>query len=381
MTNLRTLTLTHLLENGNLVDWLVDEAQPLQFERTGPDDAAVAIASLANTIGGWVVIDGDVRLPALVAGISPPPPVRVATPRMGTTVVQVAASADTPHALADGTVPVRDHEGLGMAGGATLRALLERGEAGRADARRRQRTRPLIEEAMHTPDKLPGDAPILDPDSFGHDAPLEFIVRATPVTVAPELPTAVLTEDGARLAGSQAIPLLVDPDAVAHRVATVVEGRINGVYCTAERGGAPVFADLAIDAGGVVAARLAERRQRDGTVTAAGVIDEVLLPLLRTVAGTLEGLEAGGRAFVDLEVRGAADLVVEWEPELSDVVRLDELVDEDRLLVDGELELPAGPADLQELAERWARGLARAAGLPAWEPRPDARGAGGGRRA
>jgi hypothetical protein len=221
---------------------------------------------------------------------------------------------------------------------------------------------------MRTPGKLPGDAPILDPDSYGHDAPLEFIVRATPVTVTPELSASVVTARGAQLAAAQAIPLLVDPEAVAHRVATVVEGRVHGVYCTAERGGAPVFADLAIDASGVVAARLAERRQRDGTVTAAGLIDEVLLPLLRTVAGTLEGLDARGRAFVDLEIRGTADLVVEWEPEVSDVIRIEELLDEDRLLIDGELQLPTGPSDLQDLAERWSRGLARAAGLPAWEP-------------
>jgi hypothetical protein len=221
---------------------------------------------------------------------------------------------------------------------------------------------------MRTPERLPGDAPILDPDHMGHDAPLELIVRATPITITRTTSAKVLTQEAADLAAAQAIPLLVDPDAVAHRVATRIEGRARGIYVTAERGEAPIFADLAIDAGGVVAARLAERRQRDGTVTATGLIDEVLLPLLRTVSGTLDGLDATGRALVQLEIRGATDLMVEWAPDVTDVVHIDELLDEHRLVLDGELLLPAGDADLESVAERWARALARAAGLPAWEP-------------
>jgi hypothetical protein len=116
-----------------------------------------------------------------------------------------------------------------------------------------------------------------------------------------------------------------------------------------------------------VAARLAERRQRDGTVATSVLVDEVLLPLLRTVSGTLHGLDATGRALVQLEIRGATDLMIEWT-DLTDVLHIDELLDDHRLLLDGELVLPAGDADLAALAERWARALARAAGLPAWEP-------------
>ena len=283
-------------------------------------------------------------------------------------IVRVAASRDTPHLTDDGAVLVRDHEGMRAADEATVRALVERGERGAGAARERQHTLALIEDAMRTPEKIPGDAPILDPDSYGHDEPLEFIVRGTPVTVTPEVQARALTSAAADLAAAQAIPLLVDPDAVAHRVSTTVDGRAHGVYCTAERGEAPIFADMAIDAGGVVAARLAERRQRDGTVTAEGLIDEVLLPLLRTVSGTLDGLGATGRALVDLEIRGAADLAIEWTPDLADVLRAEELLDEDRLMLAGELTLSATDGDLGRLAERWTRGLARAAGLPAWEP-------------
>jgi hypothetical protein len=371
MTNLRTLALHQLLRDGVLAERLVAAGDPLLVERAAPGAAAAAVASLANTLGGWVLVDLDGQpgadvSAALDGAVEPPVPAQAATTQIGgrtVAVVRVAASSDTPHATTDGAILVRGHDGMSPADAATVRALVERGERGDAEARERLHGRPLVEDAMRTPDRLPGDAPILDPDSYGHDAPLEFIVRGTPVTVSREVAAAAVTADAARLADAQAIPLLVDPDAVAHRVATQVDARPGGVYCTAERGGAPIFADLVIDGGGVVAARLAERRQRDGTVTADGVIAEVLLPLLRTASGTLEGLGATGRALLELEIRGTGDLMVEWTDEVTDAVI------DDTLVLDGELELAASPADLQALAERWARGLARAAGLPAWEPR------------
>ena len=377
MPNLRTLRLQELARDTELVRQLLNGGERLLVERADAREAPAAIASLANTLGGWLLIPGlygpqDVDLGRILQdAVDPPPPASATAVEVdGQTVgvVRVEASSDTPHVTADGAVLVRTHEGAGPADAAALRDLVDRGERGEADARERQYGRTLIEEAMRTPEKIPGDAPILDPDHYGHEAPLEFIVRATPVTVTEELRRRALTEAAAQLAAAQAIPLLVDPDAVAHRVSTTVDGRAAGVYCSAERGEAPIFADMAIDAGGVVAARLAERRQRDGTVSTAGLIDEVLLPLLRTVSGSLDGLGATGRALIGLEMRGAIDLMVELTPDLTDVLRLEELIDEDRLVLDDELTLPAEGRGLQALAERWARGLARAAGLPAWEP-------------
>jgi hypothetical protein len=377
MPNLRTLGLHDLAQDTALLRRLLTGGEQLLVERGDVQEAPAAIASLANTLGGWLLVTGlysprEMDLGRILDGaVEPPPPASATAVEVdGRTVgiVRVAASSDTPHATTDGAVLVRDHEGASPADAATLRALVERGERGDAAARGRQYGLALIEEAMRTPEKIPGDAPILDPDRYGHDAPLELIVRGTPVTVTAEVRHRAVTGDAADLAAAQAIPLLVDPDAVAHRVSTTVDGRAHGVYCIAERGEAPIFADMAIDAGGVVAARLAERRQRDGTVTTAGLIDEVLLPLLRTVSGSLDGLGATGRALVGLEIRGAADLMVEWTPELTDMLRSEELLDEDRLVLDGELRLPAGAGALEALAERWARGLARAAGLPAWEP-------------
>jgi hypothetical protein len=377
MANLLTLRLGELVRDTALVRRLLGGGEPLLVERAGAEGAPAAVASLANTLGGWVLLTDlhapqDLDLARLLgAAVDPPVPASAAAVEVdGRTVgiIRVAASHDGPHAIADGTVLVRDGDGMRPADAATVRALAARREQGDAAARERQYGSELIEDAMRTPEKIPGDAPILDPDSYGHDEPLEFIVRATPLTVTRDVQRRALTAAAADLAARQAIPLLVDPDAVAHRVSTAVEGRANGVYCTAERGEAPIYADLAIDAAGVVAARLAERRQRDGTVTPAGLIDEVLLPLLRTAAGTLDGLGASGRALAGLEIRGATDLMVEWTPEHSDVLRLEELLDEHRLVFGGDLGLPAGDRDLQALGERWTRSLARAAGLPAWEP-------------
>jgi hypothetical protein len=364
MRNLRTLSLTDVTDDEDALG----RGGQLLVERAAAGDAAAAIASLANTLGGWLLVDGELDAASVLASIQPPPPAQAATRRTGGTVVRVAASADTPHVTADGKVLVRGTEGTEPADGAALRALVERGERGSAEARERQQGMVLIEEAMRTPERLPGDAPILDPDHYGHDAPLEFIVRGAPVTVTPELEATALTRGAADLAAAQAIPLLVDPDAVAHRVSTTIDARAQGLYCVAGRGEAPIFADLAIDAGGVVAARLAERRHRDATVNTEALVDEVLLPLLRTVSGTLDGLGATGRTLLSLEVRGAADLVIELTPDLVDAVRAEELLDDDRLLFEDDLALPAAPGDLAALAQRWARGLARAAGLPAWEP-------------
>jgi hypothetical protein len=364
VTNLRTLTLAGALDD----EARLARSGALLVGRAGTEGAAAAIASLANTLGGWLLVEEELDIAATLASIEPPPPAQAAARRLGGAVVRVAASADTPHTTPDGTVPVRDHDGIALADGAALRALVERGRRGDATARERRHGSTLVEEAMRTPERLPGDAPILDPDHYGHEAPLEFIVRGTPVTVTPEFRAAAVTEAAADVADAQAIPLLVDPDAVAHRVSTTIDARAGGLYCVAHRGEAPIFADLAIDADGVVAARLAERRRRDATVSTAGLLEEVLLPLLRTVAGTLEGLQATGRALVGLEVRGAADLVIELDADLADTIRAEELLDEDRLLLDGSLALPVGAGDLEALGERWARGLARAAGLPAWEP-------------
>ena len=292
--NLRTLSLTQLLSDPSLVERLVASGDSLLVERAGPPRAAAAVASLANTLGGWVLVDGG---PDPDLTVDPPAPHAAATVEVAgrqVHVIRVAASGDTPHITPSGRVLVRDHDGTEPADDDALRELVARGEAGVAAAAARLNGLPLIELAMRTPERLPGDAPILDPDHMGHDAPLELIVRATPVTITRTLAAKVLTQEGADLAAAQAIPLLVDPDAVAHRVATTVEGRTRGIYVTAERGEAPIFADLAIDAGGVVAARLAERRQRDGTVAASALVDEVLLPLLRTISGTLAGPRRDG---------------------------------------------------------------------------------------
>jgi hypothetical protein len=44
------------------------------------------------------------------------------------------------------------------------------------------------------------------------------------------------------------------------------------------------------------------------------------------------------------------------------------LIDGHRLQIGGDLALPATDEDIQRLGDRWTRELARAAGIPMWEP-------------
>jgi hypothetical protein len=59
---------------------------------------------------------------------------------------------------------------------------------------------------------------------------------------------------------------------------------------------------------------------------------------------------------------------VQWGSGESATLADDDLVDGHRLYVGGDLAVPADANDVNELADRWARELARAARLPLWEP-------------
>ena len=171
-----------------------------------------------------------------------------------------------------------------------------------------------------------------------------------------------------RLAAAQAIPLLVDPDAVAHRVATTVDGpRPRRVRAPAERGEAPSSPTSR-------STRAASSRRGSPSAASGTAPSPPPASSARCSCRCCARSPARSRARRDrararrqLEIRGAADLVVEWTPELTDVLRIEELLDEDRLLLDGELGCPPGARPQGAGGALDAR-LARAAGLPAWEP-------------
>jgi hypothetical protein len=124
---------------------------------------------------------------------------------------------------------------------------------------------------------------------------------------------------------------------------------------------------VAIDAGGVVAARTATRRNY-GTLLCAQVSFGTLQPLIRTVESILRHLDGLGRAAVGLELRGAADLSVQWGSGSVGSLNPNDLIEHHRMRIGGDLAVPADDSEIAALADRWARELARAARLPIWEP-------------
>jgi hypothetical protein len=94
---------------------------------------------------------------------------------------------------------------------------------------------------------------------------------------------------------------------------------------------------------------------------------------VETASDVLAALDGYGRAAVGLELRGAADLTVQWTPRTLGQLDPSDLLDDHRLEIGGDLLVPATNDDIAELADRWLRELARAAHLPLWEPGPEPR--------
>jgi len=116
-----------------------------------------------------------------------------------------------------------------------------------------------------------------------------------------------------------------------------------------------------------VAVRTATPRN-DGVLSLPPHAPAVLAPLIRAAATTPAALDGYGRAAVDLEVHGCEGLTVQESANLIGVVR------QHALCIGGDLAIPASDEDIDELAQRWVRELARAAGMPLWEPGPQAPG-------
>jgi hypothetical protein len=116
---------------------------------------------------------------------------------------------------------------------------------------------------------------------------------------------------------------------------------------------------FAIDAGGVIAARRARRRQ-GGTLHVPGAKEEDILKLLRSVHSGLQELGATGRAAAQFELRGCNDMLVQNQSDGA-------VLEVDSLYASAYLPVPASDQELDAIAEDWVRELGRAAGLPLWE--------------
>src|SRR3712207_2249862 len=105
MANLLSLGLGELARDIALVRRLLGGGEPLIVERAGAEGAPAAVASLANTLGGWVLVTDlyspeDLDLARILGGaVDPPAPASAAAVDVdgrAVGIIRVAASNDTP---------------------------------------------------------------------------------------------------------------------------------------------------------------------------------------------------------------------------------------------------------------------------------------------
>ena len=390
VTSPRRLAITDIAADPRVVQRLIGEGETLFVERKESDPKVglgATVASFANMLGGWLLIGVDDH--GNVVGYAPPgtadlqdyirdllraqvdplPPFAAATVDVGgkpVGVVHVAESSDTPHITRDGVIYVRNPGGKQrVTDYRDVLALARRGETARVDAERRLYTLPMVADAMRTPESIYGDST----SARGDPGPLqEVIVRATPYTISGAFAERALSAQIVEQAKQVALSLVADADyprSVQPGPQVRVEARARGVYCQAVRQGRFTHVDAVIDAGGVIALRMAERGDR---LAANMVQTGWLRPLAEGATSLLGNLDAYGRAAIGLELRGAAGLMMELDPNQIGKINPADLVDGDTLRVGGDTAVPTTVPDIDELLGRWTRELARAARLPAWQP-------------
>lgn len=413
MPSLPRLTIPDIVAGPDLIKRLVYEGETLYVERkeTDPKDGlGPTVASFANMLGGWLLIGvtndrkivgydppGTVDLQDYIrdllrSQIDPIPPFAAemlpAEDHM-IGVVRVPESSDQPHVTREGVVYRRTHGGKEPVKEARdIIAMARRGEQARDDAAARRRL-PLIANAMQSPGSVLGD----DANVTESLPLLQWIVLATPYTVTGTFADRALSQAIADDASRSATDLVqqtahaTEPFGVAAGysslpIGTVLEPRARGLYCNAGRDHLRQHTDLAIDAGGVVAARVAYRHDPQDIIELDGIAKDRLRPLVVAVARLLRELDGYGRADVGLEVRGTHEvrgkeqIKAYWSAPDSGARRQTGVFrredDNHHLWIGGELTIPTASDDISELVERWTRELARAAQLPAWEPPPGA---------
>ena len=388
MPNVSRVTLADVVTTPTLVDDLIaaGETEVERKQDLPTDGLAPTVASFANTDGGWILLGvdnagkpvgyqwkgrGDLQdhvRDHLSGDIDPMPPfAAAAVQHKGVTVgvIRVAPSSDAPHLVTKtGALYVRVPGGKApVADRRTLLELAQRARDAEETARyRRLHNLPLVEADLVPIGRLPGMAPL---GALG-DQVLEWVVRAAPITVPGTFSDAALRASTARAAADRLRTLLPNHPGSTVGAPAV---RARGFYVV---GGTPEPAqhvDMGVDAGGKLLVRWANHRMRT-TVYLASAEKDLLVPLLRVLTETLEGLDALGRALLELEVRGADGMTVETAFASIGTVDPRNFAEDGSLRMGGEVSIPADHDALLVVAERWTREIARAAGVAAWEPEP-----------
>lgn len=362
------------------VERLVQAQENLFIERKErPPRAGIGptIASFANTLGGWLILgvadngrligyeppgraDAQDHIRDLLRGKIDALPSFVAQrfehAGVSLVIVRVAESADTPHVTEDGAIYLREPGGKQrIQDHRTLLELARRGADAEVVARQRL-SLPLTERATCTPDRMPGD----EPGAEQHAPILEWVLRAAPLTLPPQFADLSLSAETARWAEVACAALFGDRPRQAPPLRVGIKALARGLVGTGLDPAFSQVADVVVAADGVVAARVARRRQ-GSALHLPGAADGDLFPLLRAATEGLTLLGAAGRTIMQLDVRGVQGMAVHVQTDLQ-------ALEVDSLRLSGELPVPAEESDLRKLADRWYREIGRAAGFHLWEP-------------
>jgi hypothetical protein len=127
---------------------------------------------------------------------------------------------------------------------------------------------------------------------------------------------------------------------------------------------------LAADAGGLVGAqrRFAIRAQGRRALILRAVEDEYLHPLAQVCVDGLEHLGATGPTLIDVWIIGLGNFELLTVDHATLKGQREGWLDDAIMHMSDELILPTSTQDIRAVVARWGREIARAAGIPAWEP-------------
>jgi hypothetical protein len=335
-----------------------------------------AVASFANTLGGWVLLgvddDGTVHgwhveppktdLQSHLANVlrhevDPLPPFVVDYQEhegKPIAVMRVFESSDVPHVergtgaiyvrTAAGKVPVDSHAGV--------IALAQRGRDAERDARDRLLSSWIVQSELVPPD--------VDPQHFARESDpglFTVVVRAAPLTVSPALVEWPISASGGPNACYRAVEdLLPDP-----RASASIQPRARGVAvhkkASADFGREELAATAIADSLGVVAVQI--QRTAHSYMPMHELRREMMRPAINATCDLLETAEALGRTVIDM-----------WFSSRKDVIRAVPAEENPRAMefhVSSEIAIPTDDEERAALGRRWEREIARELGDDRWE--------------
>jgi hypothetical protein len=348
------------------------------------DGMGPTIAAFANSGGGWVLLgvrdDGTLagfRVPGkahaqdwlrdkLRTAVDPLPPFAAKTITLDDheiVVVRVEDSNQTPHLVkATGTIEIREPGGKKpIASQARLLELCVRPEQAQGRAVQRMTTLPLVVQTL-------APQPVGEPVN-GQTCVSDWMLVASPLTVPEGFRTRGLSEATVRRMREAVI-------AEVRRLGPPEEGGISsvrpfatGVAVEGQNLATGDSADLVLDAGGVVMARMRRRLTRSAWHVGE-TADQVIKPLLDLTLPVLGHCEVVGKTEVHLHLRitptapDARPVLILYTAHTSGEL---EAPPGNEAFFGGHVHLPAEDNTAKELADRTMRELARHSGIDWWE--------------